>query len=312
MTTQTTIAHRESPSAGAGRQGQVRGARRSPTDARACRVHRGGHLAADEHPDLDAASRHRRPIAARSTADGRRGDGLAAHGRRLARLHACGCSTCATDRAAFAGCCTRTFQWRIGLGGWLLVIAALPAATVALGLLFGRELVTADLPMVVAKGFGTLALLVLVVNLWEETIWAGFVQPRLERRHRAAAAAALTAIPFALVHMPARVRRRTVLRRRRALGQFVLLMIISVPFRTLLGVTIRGLGGSVLAVAFMHTSFNRSNNTGGLADQLLSGVDHAKFGLLAMLLILGATTYHWRSQRRSTRPPAAIHTGPQR
>ena len=80
-------------------------------------------------------------------------------------------------------------------------------------------------------------------------------------------------------------------------------MIISVPFRTLLGVTMRGLGGSVLAVAFMHTSFNRSNNTGGLADQLLSGVDHAKFGLLAMLLILGATTYHWRATGRLDHPP---------
>ena len=89
-----------------------------------------------------------------------------------------------------------------------------------------------------------------------------------------------------------------------AAGQFVLLMIISVPFRTLLGVTMRGLGGSVLAVAFMHTSFNRSNNTGGLADQLLSGVDHAKFGLLAMLLILGATTYHWTaSAGRLDHPP---------
>ena len=112
----------------------------------------------------------------------------------------------------------RTFQWRIGLGGWLLVIAGLPAATVALGLVFGRELVTADLPIVVAKGFGTLALLVLVVNLWEETIWAGFVQTRLERRHRARSGCRAHRRPVRARAHAARVRRRTVLRRCRGSG----------------------------------------------------------------------------------------------
>ena len=208
----------------------------------------------------------------------------------------------------------RTFQWRIGLRAWLLVIAGLPAATVALGLLFGRELVTTNLPFVLVKGFATLALLVLVVNLWEETIWAGFVQPRLERRHRLAAAAALTAVPFALVHVPL-VFVDEPFSIGTALGQFLLLMIVSVPFRTLLGVTARGLTPSVLAIACMHTSFNRSNNAGGLADQLLAGDDHAKFGLLAMLLLLAITSVLWRTtaerreptcRRRTQEQPAMI------
>lgn len=198
----------------------------------------------------------------------------------------------------------RTFQWRIGASTWLLVIAGLPAATVALGVLFGRELVTANLPFVLVKGFATLALLVVVVNLWEETIWAGFVQPRLERRQRLAAAAALTAVPFALVHVPL-VFVDEPFSIGTALGQFILLMIVSVPFRTLLGVTARGLTPSVLAIACMHTSFNRSNNTGGLADQLLAGDDHAKFGLLAMLLLLAITSLLlWRRRRSNGNQPA--------
>src|SRR3712207_9266545 len=43
---------------------------------------------------------------------------------------------------------------------------------------------------------------VLLVHLWEETVWAGFFQGRLERRHGFLPAAALTAVPFAAVHLP--------------------------------------------------------------------------------------------------------------
>ena len=44
---------------------------------------------------------------------------------------------------------------------------------------------------------------VLLVHLWEETVWAGFFQGRLEQRHGFLPAAALTAVPFAAaVHLP--------------------------------------------------------------------------------------------------------------
>ena len=38
--------------------------------------------------------------------------------------------------------------------------------------------------------------------MWEETAWAGVVQTRLEHHHGLAKAALLTAVPFALFHMP--------------------------------------------------------------------------------------------------------------
>jgi uncharacterized protein len=41
-----------------------------------------------------------------------------------------------------------------------------------------------------------------LVNLWEETAWAGVVQTRVERRHNIFAAAALTAVPFGFIHLP--------------------------------------------------------------------------------------------------------------
>src|SRR3712207_7962977 len=42
---------------------------------------------------------------------------------------------------------------------------------------------------------------VLLVHLWDETVWAGFFQGRLQRRHGFLPAAALTAVPFAAVHL---------------------------------------------------------------------------------------------------------------
>jgi Type II CAAX prenyl endopeptidase Rce1-like len=41
----------------------------------------------------------------------------------------------------------------------------------------------------------------ILVNLWEETAWAGVMQTRLERRHNIFAAV-LTALPFGFIHLP--------------------------------------------------------------------------------------------------------------
>src|SRR5581483_5483237 len=109
-----------------------------------------------------------------------------------------------------------------------------------------------------------------VINLWEETGWTGFFQSRLERRHNFFIAAALTAIPFALIHLPLRVINDTT-----SLGglvqQFILLMILGLIFRPLIGMALRGSGDSVMAAALMHTFFNRSNNSDGIAADLLIG-----------------------------------------
>ena len=47
-----------------------------------------------------------------------------------------------------------------------------------LGLIFGGSLHTADLGPVLVKQLGSIVLAVVVINLWEETVWAGFFQTR--------------------------------------------------------------------------------------------------------------------------------------
>jgi membrane protease YdiL (CAAX protease family) len=65
-----------------------------------------------------------------------------------------------------------------------------------------RLVANSDLGLVLIKQLGSIALAVVVINLWEETVWAGFFQTRLEARFNFIVAAVLTTLPFAGVHVP--------------------------------------------------------------------------------------------------------------
>lgn len=177
----------------------------------------------------------------------------------------------------------RMFRWRIGAGWWLLVLAGLPTLTLAFALLLGDTFTAVDVaPFMATQIFGLLVNLFLI-NLWEETAWAGFVQTRLDRRYNLVAAALLTAIPFALIHMPLHF-----------IGEFTLtslitalvtLLIVCALVRLMIGVFLRGTRGSILAVAVLHTTFNRSNNDDGVVAGLVQGEARGLAGLLAVIVL---------------------------
>ena len=111
--------------------------------------------------------------------------------------------TSITDgRAGVRSLFARVFRWRFGIGWWLVVLFGLPVIALLLGLIFGGSLHTADLGLVLIKQLGSIVLAVVVINLWEETVWAGFFQTRLEARFNFVVAAVLTTLPFAGVHVP--------------------------------------------------------------------------------------------------------------
>ncbi|MFC7725490.1 CPBP family intramembrane glutamic endopeptidase [Nocardioides sp. GCM10028917] len=176
----------------------------------------------------------------------------------------------------------RALRWRIGLGWWLLILTGLPVLTLAGAVAMGDTFRSVDVwPFMVAQVAGLLVNLVLI-NILEETGWAGHVQSRLQRRHTLVVAAALTAVPFALVHMPLHF-----------IGDFtvgslttavVTLLIVCTIVRILLGGVLRGTG-SVLAVAVTHTMFNRSNNDEGIVAGLVDGDARKLAGLLAVIAL---------------------------
>jgi uncharacterized protein len=186
-------------------------------------------------------------------------------------------------RPALAAFLRRMVRWRVGAGWWAFVLVALPATTIVLSLLLGDTFRRPTLASLGAEVGGLLAGF-LAVNLWEEASWAGFMQTRLERRHNLYLAAAITAVPFALIHMPLRVIDGVTSPVELGVG-FALLAVFAIVVRSYLGLVLRGTGNSLLAIGLAHTVFNRSNNTDGIAAKVLEG-GHRQIAALIATLVL--------------------------
>lgn len=182
-------------------------------------------------------------------------------------------------RALFA----RTVRWRFGAGQWVAVLLALPVLSVAVGAALGRSVDTSDLPSVLGDAVVDLLVALVVINLWEETVWAGFVQTRLELRHGLVAAALLTALAFAGIHLPMLL--ADDLTTSGLLGSIAFLLLAAVLVRLMAGVFLRTTGGSVLAVAVLHATFNASSGEGDVVDRLLSGGQPLPEAVVAVVLV---------------------------
>jgi len=181
----------------------------------------------------------------------------------------------------------RMVRWRIGAVWWAVVLAGLPLLTLAIARLLGATPRTIDDPAAWAVGqLGGLLAGFLIINLWEESSWAGFVQTRLERRHSLGVAALLTAVPFALIHMPLQMIGPFTLG---SLGiAFALILLIGSMVRLLIGVFLRATGDSLLAAGLLHSVFNRSNNNDGLVASLVEGDERQMAAFLATIALLVA------------------------
>ena len=162
----------------------------------------------------------------------------------------------------------RTVCWRIGVGRFAVLLLAMPALTLAVAAISGSLRAPASGWAAEALGYLFLTLVwgALLGNVWEETAWAGFAQSRLMKRHGLLRGSLLTAIPFALIHLPLAFEEhglRGTTGRDLAITWTVL--ILSAPvFRYLLGMTLLDTGGSVLAVAVLHASFNAAQSMGSV------------------------------------------------
>ncbi|WP_433505496.1 CPBP family glutamic-type intramembrane protease [Pseudonocardia halophobica] len=141
----------------------------------------------------------------------------------------------------------------IGIEWWALVVATLPLLALAAHLLAGSRPVLADVPSFLLGQAFQLVTAVLIINLAEELAWAGFLQTRLEQRHGLPVAAGLTALPFALLHLPLLPLASGPLWRTAAIT-----IVFALAVRLALGVAMRGTGASVLAVAVLHAEINKS------------------------------------------------------
>jgi uncharacterized protein len=157
-------------------------------------------------------------------------------------------------RRLFAG----LTRWRLGTR-YVLLVAAMPVITVAVAVGTGTLQTPADGWAAVALTY--LMLLVLGAatgNLWEETVWSGFVQGRLMAARGLLVGSLLTAVPFFLMHLPLAFEAdgwKGTSWHDAAIDWALILL--AAPFqRYLIGTLLVDTDGSTLAAGLMHASIN--------------------------------------------------------
>ncbi|MGF9647098.1 type II CAAX endopeptidase family protein [Pseudarthrobacter oxydans] len=156
----------------------------------------------------------------------------------------------------------RAFRWRVAPAWYVAALLGIPALTVLIAAATGTFHPPAGGwgPLPVNYLLNTLIIGALLGNIWEELAWTGVVQHRIMDRHGPVTAALLTAIPFALIHLPFAFAEK---------GfsgtpwsdvaiSWLVLFLFAPFFRLLMGIAYLGTGYSLFIVGLLHASFNAS------------------------------------------------------
>ena len=179
--------------------------------------------------------------------------------------------TTATDgRTGVQDLLHRLLRWRVGFHWYFIALFGLLATTLVasipfLGIVPLEALVQKWTLLFTVFLPGVLVPFVLI-NLWEELAWTGYMQHTLQEGHGPVLASVMVAPLFALIHMPAFFVAGWISDKKMPLSQFsaVLLQVgIMAIFAIFLRVFImwlyNGAGRSVLLVALFHSTFNMTN-----------------------------------------------------
>lgn len=155
---------------------------------------------------------------------------------------------------------SRAVQWRFGPLRWAVVLLGVPVLTLAFAAASGT-LVSPEGGWPAMVGwylFNTLIFGALILNVWEETAWAGFVQTRVQAQRGFLAGVLITALFFAAIHLPLYAADAGSWSE---LGVNLAVLFGLVPvYRWLIGMHLLDTRGSVLAAGVQHASWNASGN----------------------------------------------------
>ena len=188
---------------------------------------------------------------------------------------------------------SRALIWRFGLLRWCVIVLGVPVLTLAVAAVTGTLETPADgwTAMITTYMFDTFIIGVLVLNLWEETAWAGFAQTRLTARHGLLIGALLTALPFAVIHIPLSFEGDWTWSQA---GVGLASLFLLVPFyRYLLGMHLLDTGGSILATAVQHASWNEAQKLDAVTGEWQAA---AAVVLLTLLVAVGRRLWHPESR----------------
>lgn len=192
----------------------------------------------------------------------------------------------------------RAVRWRVGPGWYVAALLALPALTVLIAAATGTFHPPAGgwWPLVGIYLLNTVIIGALLGNIWEELAWTGVVQHRLMDRHGPAVAALLTAIPFALIHLPFAFAERGFAGTpwTDVAVSWAVLFLFAPIFRLLMGIAYLGTGFSLLIVGLLHASFNASAST---KLDVFDGDWQQIAALIVLLGVAAAASRAWRLRR---------------
>lgn len=156
----------------------------------------------------------------------------------------------------------RVLRWRVGAVWYVVAVIALPVLTILIALATGtfREPAAGWGGLLSGYLLQTLLIGALLGNIWEELAWTGVVQRRLMDRHGLLGGSLLTAIPFALIHLPMVFGAGFAVPLEQVLLFWGVLLVTAPFLRYLIGMTYAGTGGSLLLVGLLHASFNASGS----------------------------------------------------
>lgn len=214
----------------------------------------------------------------------------------------------ADGRPAVRGLFRRAFRWRVAPGWYVAALLALPALTVLIAAATGTFHPPAGgwVPLLGNYLLNTLIIGALLGNIWEELAWTGVVQHRIMDRRGPVMAALLTAIPFALIHLPFAFAERGFAGTpwTDVAVSWAVLFLFAPFFRLLMGIAYLGAGYSLFIVGLLHASFNASAST---KLDVFDG-DWQQIAALILLLGMVAAASGSRSKPTAAKGDPDVHT----
>jgi membrane protease YdiL (CAAX protease family) len=152
----------------------------------------------------------------------------------------------------------RVFRWRVGVRWYLIALVGLPVATLLVASAFlglaPLQALVEKWPLFFTIFLPELLLAVVLIQIFEESAWTGFVQDTLQERHGPLLASIMVAPAFALFHLMSNILEA---------GQ-IIMVVVQVAVQAVASIFLRvvimwlynSTGRSILIVAFFHSSFN--------------------------------------------------------
>ena len=233
----------------------------------------------------------------------------------------------AEGRAGVRALLARALRWRVGLRWYALALLGIPVGTLLLATTFlgaaSLQALADKWPLLVTVFLPEVLTTVVTAHLLEELGWTGFVQHRLQGRHRALPASLLVALAFALFHVPNYFIGAPLTGEQALIVLVQVLpaaMIFAVFFRVLATWLYNSAGQSVLIVALLHAVLNAlASARVGPEFVPHSAASWLPYAVVAGLAVLAAVATRGRlahtrddgsTQARRLAPAAALPTRP--